>query len=522
MPSPNIIIILADDLGYSDISPFGGELDTPALQRLAEHGTRMSSYYVTPRCSPSRAALLTGQQPHAVGIGVLTTNDAPNGYPGSLSTDAPTLAERLREEGYVTGLFGKWHLSSDISTPNRTWPQQRGFDEFHGILPGAASYYQPPLMHGEARIPARELGDDYYFTDDISEHGADFVRRHAREKNPFFMYLSYTAPHWPLQAREKDIAKYRKRYALGWTEARTGRLQRLRNSGLLPEDTKLSQAQGLASWKDDESAAWQVERMAVYAAQVEAMDRGIGKVIEELEMTGEFDNTIILFFSDNGGCAEELPPETASKFLDEVICPRTTPAGESIRIGNDPEVMPGPATTYASYGENWATVSNTPFRLWKRWVHEGGISSPFIVSWPDGGVPAGVISHALGHVTDIVPTVMAAAGASANTPGQSLLPAWKQPTDERAERTLCWEHIGNAAIRKGKWKLVREWGAAWELYDISTDRTESMDLSAALPDLVKELASEWTQWAEDNGVLPWNSVLQDYRLRGKPVERAIG
>ncbi|RZT27510.1 arylsulfatase [Kribbella sp. VKM Ac-2569] len=519
MPQPNVIVIVADDLGYSDIGPFGGEIDTTSLQRLSDRGVRMSSYYVTPRCSPSRAALLTGRHPHSVGIGVLTTDNRPNGYAGSLRTDVPTLAEMLRGRGYATGLFGKWHLASEFSTPSDTWPTRRGFDEFRGILPGASSFFQPPLVEGEERVPD-QVGDDFYFTDDISEHGADFVRRHAAQEEPFFLFLAYTAPHWPLHAREADIVKYRERFAAGWGPVRKERLRRLQEEGLVPGVDRLPDAQTAAEWPDQDTA-WQVERMAVYAAQVEALDRGVGRVLDALDASGAAEDTMIVFLSDNGGCAEELPPEIP--FLSEVVCPRTTPSGEEVVLGNDASVLPGPASTYQSYGPDWATVSNTPFRLWKRWVHEGGISTPFIASWPGGGVPrGGRISHSLGHVTDIVPTVMDALGAPNPGEGESLLEAWRNPETSGAERTVWWEHIGNAAIRRGRWKLVRAWGGPWELYDIEADRIESTDLSAEQPELVEELTAAYTEWAESHAVIPWQDVLDDYAARGIPVARAVG
>lgn len=520
MPTPNIVVILADDLGYSDIAPFGGEIDTPSLARLADRGIRMSSYYVTPRCSPSRAALLTGHHPHSVGIGVLTTDNRPNGYAGSLTTEVPTLAEHLSERGYATGLFGKWHLASEFQVPSATWPTRRGFDEFRGIMQGASSFYNPPLMQGEERIPADQLPDDFYFTDDITEQGAGFIARHAAAEEPFFLFLTYTAPHWPLHAREEDIAKYRERFAAGWEELRDARLERLRAEGMLPEVDHLPSAQVLPAWEESRSD-WEIERMSVYAAQVESLDRGVGRILDALAEAGVDDDTLVVFLSDNGGCAEELPPGVG--IFPPTICPRETRAGEPVVLGNDPAVMPGGEGTYQSYGQNWATVSNTPFRLWKRWVHEGGISTPFIASWPAGGVDAGgAISHVVGHVTDIVPTVLDIVGAPAATEGQSLLPVWRNPSVEGSERTLFWEHIGNAAVRRGRWKLVREWGGAWELYDIAADRIESDDRASAEPAVVAELEAAYDEWAASHGVIPWQEVLDDHESRGIPKERAVG
>jgi arylsulfatase len=516
---PNIVIILADDLGYSDIAPFGGEIDTPSLERLSWRGVRMSSYYVTPRCSPSRAALLTGRHPHSVGIGVLTSDNRPVGYPGSLDTEVPTLAELLSAQGYTTGLFGKWHLASEFHVPSDTWPTRRGFDEFRGILQGAASYYNPPMVHGETPIPARDLPDDFHFTEDVTASGVDFIQRHGGSEHPFFLMLTYTAPHWPLHSREQTIAKYRERFSAGWNAMREERLRRLLDQGLVPGVSELPQDQVLPDWADAGSD-WEIERMAVYAAQVESLDRGIGRILDALSERDMDEDTLVIFLSDNGGCAEEL--EIGMDSYSEDICPRFTRAGAPVSLGNDPEVLPGPENTYQSYGQDWATVSNTPFRLWKRWVHEGGISTPFIVSWPAGGIDSGgSVSHAVGHITDILPSVLDAAGLSDDgAEGESLLPMWRNVNDPGEERTLFWEHMGNAAVRRGPWKLVREWGGEWELFDVETDRTESTDLAEIYPALVAELQAEYHKWAVDHGVIPWQRVLNLFESRGLPSEQA--
>jgi arylsulfatase A-like enzyme len=520
MTSPNVIVILADDLGFSDIAPFGGEIDTPALQRLAEGGIRMSSYYVTPRCSPSRAALLTGHHPHSVGIGVLTTDNRPNGYPGSLTTEVPTLAERLKTVGYSTGLFGKWHLASQATTPSETWPTRRGFDEFRGIMPGATSYYRPPMVQGEERLADEDLPEDFFFTEDITTSGVDFVKRHAADDEPFFLFLTYTAPHWPLHASEDEISKYRDRFRDGWTTAREERLRRLQELGIVPNVDQLPSSPALPEWSESHRE-WQIERMAVYAAQVESLDRGVGRILDALDEAGVVDDTLVLFFSDNGGCNEELP--VGRNPFNELVCPPLTRSGQEVRVGNDPTVMPGPADTYQSYGEAWATVSNTPFRMWKRWVHEGGISTPFIASWPSGGIPSGgEIRTAPGHVVDIVPSILDAIGLSGDTEGQSLLPVWRDASVSDQDRAMYWEHVGNAAVRRGRYKLVREWGGAWELYDIVTDRIESHDLAQKMPDLVRELLEDYEQWAAAHSVIPWQNVLDDHSARGVPTAQALG
>lgn len=520
---PNVIVILADDLGYSDLGCFGGEVDTPNIDRIAQSGVSMSSFYVTPRCSPSRAALMTGRQPHTVGIGILTADDRPNGYPGTLDLRAPTMAERLREHGYVTALAGKWHLSSDARTPNDSWPTRRGFDEFHGILHGCASYYQPRLVTGETPDPPEAVSGDYYITDDLTDTAVDFVQRSAAGRQPFFLYLAYTAPHWPLHARETDIARYRARYAAGWDELRSRRSERLARLGLGGVGAPTPRDGDVPAWEDVDDREWEIERMAVYAAQIEVMDRGIGRLLDELERNGELENTLIMFSSDNGACAEPLPPNPDIKVMNADICPPLTRSGQPVQVANRPDVSPGPEESYSSYGRGWANLSNTPFRLYKRWVHEGGISSPLVASWPAGRVSSGQVRPHLGHIIDILPTVMHAAGVPVDdVDGVSLLKAWQGEEDCMPERALFWEHIGNAAVRRGRWKLVREAGAAWELYDISADRCESVDLSGRESLLVDELAALWQDWADRAGVLAWDDVLADYRRRGLPELAAKG
>jgi len=523
---PNVLMILADDLGYSDLGSFGGEIDTPHLDRLAERGIRMDTFYVTPRCSPSRAALLTGRHPHAVGVGVLTDDDRPRGYRGSLVPEAPTLAEKLRELGYRTSLVGKWHLSSDTRTPNETWPTRRGFDDYYGILHGCSSYYNPPLVEGEDRLPDAASADpDYYITDDLTERALRTIADAEATDAPWFLYLAYTAPHWPLHARERDIAKYRERYTRGWDELRADRLSRQRDLGLQSSDHLADRDARVPAWSDTDHHEWEIERMATYAAQVEAMDRGIGRIIDTLEARGVLDDTLVVFSSDNGACAEKLPSSDVRWAFPPEICPRTTRDGRPVRVGDEPSIMPGPEEGYAGYGRSWAHLSNTPFRLYKRWVHEGGIASPLIACWPAGGVTNGTTVHSPAHVVDLMPTILAAAGADAEaSAGISLLPLWRGDAEAAVsagagERDLFWEHVGNAAVRRGRWKLVREAGRPWELYDLAQDRSEQDDLVHEHPDLVGALEDAWTDWAREQGVISWDDLLADYRERGR--ERVI-
>lgn len=514
--SPDVLVILADDLGFSDLAAFGGEISTPALDRLARRGVRMSSFYVTPRCSPSRAALLTGRHSHEVGVGVLTSDDRPHGYRGSLDPAAPTLAERLRGAGYTTALAGKWHLSSNTSAPDETWPTRRGFDEFYGVLPGAVSYYAPPLVDGEERLPPSATEGDYYLTDDLTRYARGFVRRAHASGRPWFLYLAYTAPHWPLHAREADVARYRERYRAGWDRLRERRLARQHHLGLATAGDLPRRDPRVPAWFEARDPEWEVERMAVYAAQVEAMDRGVGVLLDQLAAQGTLDDTLVVFCSDNGACAEELPPPSGRLPAD--AAPPETRDGRPVRVGNSPDVVPGPEDTYASYGRSWAHLSNTPFRMYKRWVHEGGIASPLVASWPAGGVLSGHLAGGPGHVVDIAPTVLQAVGSdAAGMAGVSMLDQWRGA--DAVERPLFWEHLGNAAVRYGRWKLVREAGRPWELYDVVADRGETRDLAGEHADAVARLELRWNRWARSAGVIEWDRLLEYYRARG--LERSV-
>lgn len=496
---PNIVVVLADDLGYSDIGAYGGEIDTPHLDALAAGGVRMASFYNTARCSPSRASLLTGRDPHETGIGILTDDQRPHGYPGSLSTSVPTIAEHLSAAGYRTCLSGKWHLSADTATPNDTWPTRRGFDEFHGILAGADDYFHPRgLFDGEQRqdVP----GEGYYLTDAVTDHAVEFVR--GAGGDPFFLYLAYTAPHWPLHAPEEVVRRYEERYLAGWDELRDARLQRLRDSGLLGGESPLSPLDpDEPAWSETDEKAWQARRMAVYAAQVEIMDAGIGRVVAALRETGELADTLIVFLSDNGGCAEEVPPPDAVHFRTRQ--PSHTPDGRPMRLGNEPGIVPGPADTFSSYGRAWANLSNTPFRLYKRWVHEGGIASPMIAHWPGGDLAGGTVRSEPFQLVDVAPTLAEVAGTGpVGSRGVSMVDTWRGG-DAPADRALYWEHIGNCAIRVGPLKLVRLAGGDWELYDLDRDRSELHDLAGDRPDDVARLSARWQDWADHHGVLPW-------------------
>jgi len=520
---PNVLLIINDDMGYSDIGCYGGEVDTPNLDRLAESGLRFTQFYNTPRCSPSRASLLTGLYPHQAGIGVLTYPTGPEGYAGDLGRDTVTIAEVLKESGYRTYMSGKWHVSSSLVEPTDSWPMQRGFDAFYGTIIGAGSFYYPnTLTRGNDNIDHEAENDpEFFYTDAISDQAAAFIRDHHEKHGeaPFFQYVAYTAPHWPLHAHPDDIAKYRGRFDAGWDRLREERLERMVAAGLIEPDWKLTERDPTQPpWDEAEHKEWLLRCMEVYAAQIDRMDQGIGRIIVALEDTGRLDDTLIFFLSDNGACAEDIPENvTMEELVNELMIARShTRAGEPVTVGNIPSIMPGPEDTYQSYGVAWANLSNTPFRLYKHWTHEGGVATPFLCHWPSGIADKGTIRHTPAHIPDIMATIVDAAGASYPSryadrdippmEGVSLLPVLA--TDALPERPMFFEHEGNAAVRLGRWKLVREYPGDWELYDMQVDRTETRDLAAAHPEVVADLAARWDGWAARAGVIAREKILE--------------
>ncbi|MBL7141245.1 MAG: arylsulfatase [Planctomycetes bacterium] len=528
---PNLIVIMSDDMGFSDLGCYGGEIATPTLNGLAAKGVRFTQFYNTARCCPTRASLLTGLYQHQAGIGHMMGNNNLPGFQGDLGTNCVTMAEALRPAGYGTYMTGKWHVTPyrGPDTPKHNWPCQRGFDRYFGTIHGAGSFYDPNgLTRDNEFIPPGS--DDFYYTDAISDNAATYIRDHRREKPqaPFFMYVAYTAAHWPMHARPEDIAKYKGRYDAGWQAVRQARYQRMRRMGLLKEQWDLS-PRDAELWENvsPEDRAWHIRRMEVYAAMVTVMDEGIGRIVQALKDTGAYENTLILFLQDNGGCAEEFgsqgePRNNAKNVkaepmapgeLQTQMVPPVTRDGKPVRVGHG--VMPGPADTYIAYGKEWANVSNTPFRLYKHWVHEGGIATPLIAHWP-AGIPEsrhGAYEPQPGHLIDIMATCVDLAGAAYPktfkgkeiTPmqGVSLAPAFSGK-DLGRPGPIYWEHEGNRAVRDGKWKLVAKGAAGdWELYDMEADRSELHNLADQHPDRVKEMAERWETFARQAHMIPW-------------------
>lgn len=497
---PNLVLILADDMGFSDVGSYGGEIPTPHLDSLAKGGIRFTHFYNNARCCSTRSSLLTGLYAHQTSVGFMVDagRDLP-GYRGDMTRNSPTIAEALRQRGYHTAMSGKWHVTP-ITRSKDNWPRQRGFDRFFGTIHGAGSFYAPATLTEENE--SIEPGKDFYYTDAIANKSVEYIKSAAKGDKPFFLYTSFTAPHWPLHAFADDIARYRKLYEKGWDQLRLNRHRRQVEMGIIDPKWSLSpRGERIPAWKDAPNKTWQIERMATYAAMMDRMDQGIGRMLAALKETNTFDNTLVCFLSDNGGCAEELGTQMRARHV-----PLTTRSGNSVRPGNDPAIMPGPEDTYQSYGLGWANASNTPFRLYKHWVHEGGIATPFIAQFPGRITNPGGITHQPGHIIDVMSTFTAAAGKPLRLEGQSLLPVFRG-RDTLSRRTLCWEHEGNRAIRQGRHKLVSRHPGGWELYDLAADRTESHDLAPFQPSLVKSLATRYQKWANRVGVEAWDKVL---------------
>ena len=547
---PNIVLIMSDDMGYSDLGCYGSEIETPVLDKLAANGIRFSQFYNIARCCPTRASLLTGLYPSQTGMGFMTGNQGKPGYQGEISKQCVTIAEVLKSAGYQSYMTGKWHVArnlEDIDSLKYNWPLQRGFDKFYGTITGAGSFWDPwTLTRGNTFItpendPEYDPEEPWYYTDAINDNAVKFIQAHT-EKNseaPFFLYVAHTAPHWPMHAPEEEIARYKGKYDEGYGAIRKRRHQNLIELGLIDEDWQLSEP--VAQWDTTSNKAWHARNMEVYAAMITRMDKGIGKIVNELKRNKILENTLILYLHDNGAAAETVahfannnPYDTLTASpvydpmgpdeLQTLMAPRQNRAGFPVVV-NSKKVMAGCDQTFHTYGPAWANVSNTPFRQYKQWVHEGGIATPLIVHWPDKIKDHGGIRHQKGHVMDIMATLVEISGA--NYPeryndqqiipmeGKSLLNVFTK--DEAIERdAIYFEHGGNRAIIKGNWKLVskaapRNWRFIrideipledWALYDMEKDRTETRDLANQKPEKVKKMAEMWQLWAERTYTIP--------------------
>lgn len=526
---PNILLIMADDLGYSDIGCYGGEIKTPNLDNLAKNGLRFSQFYNASRCCPTRASLLTGLYSHQAGMGDMSNDQGAPGYRGYLTENTVTLAEVLKTAGYQTGMIGKWHLSNTpaqstkekhlawlnhqtdypVFAPLDQYPVNRGFDKFYGTIWGVVNFFDPfSLVNGTA--PVKSVDKDYYYTDAINDSAANYIRQFAKNEAPFFLYVAHTAPHWPLHALPEDIERYKEVYKAGWDVIRNARYEKMIREGLFDE----KQAALSARWREENTwmgnihKEWDAYAMAVRAAMVDRMDKGIGQIIQTLKETGQLDNTLILFLSDNGASSDD-----AQNYGPGFDRPGETRSGEAIIYPVRKQVLPGPETTFASANEMWSNVANTPFRYWKTKAFEGGICTPLIVSWPKGlTVKKGGVTNQTGHVIDFMATFSELAGArypqvyksSKITPteGLSLVPIFKGK-QRKGHQYLFFEHLNSKAVRNGDWKLVSlNEKSDWELYNLKTDRTEMNNLARQNSAMVEKLKAKWYDWANKSKVLP--------------------
>ena len=527
---PNIVVIMADDLGFSDLGCYGGEVDTPVLNGLAKNGLRFNAFYNTSRCCPSRAALLTGQYPHQAGIGQMTMDRNLPGYRGRLDEQTVTLAEVLKTAGYQTGMVGKWHVSptedlggneqlewlnhqteKETFSDLTTYPTARGFDKYYGNIWGVVDYFDPfALVNGTE--PVKEVPEDFYYTDAIGDSAVAYVDHFVKEEKPFFLYVAHCAPHWPLMAPEEEIKKYEHVYDEGWQKIREERYKKLIEKGIFKGDTtKLSEFMFPdLKWAENENENWDSRAMAVHAAMIDRMDQNIGKLIDKLEATGQLDNTVIMFMSDNGASSER--PSQYGIGFDR---PSETRDGREIHypVKKSEEHLAGPETVMSGIGPVWANVANTPFRYWKARVYEGGITSPFIVHWPAGIKENGAVKTQAAHIIDIMPTLLELSGATypeefnGNTidpyMGESMVSAFTNTEEAPINETLFWEHFGAAALRQGDWKLVKlDGNADWELYNLKEDRTEMNNLAAKYPERLKAMQEEWNAMAKTTDVFP--------------------
>ena len=496
---PNIVVIVADDLGFSDVSCYGSEIQTPNIDRLAARGVRFREFYNNGRCCPSRASLMTGLYPHQVGVGAMIDGyakwirDAAHrpSYDDHLSAAAPTIAELLHLAGYRTLMCGKWHLGDRPAE----WPARRGFDRSFALIPGAMNYWggesdgprAPMALDDEPYTPPH---DGFFATDAFTDRAIEFLAEARQNDKPFFLYLAYNSPHWPLHAPPEDIAKHRGKYDSSWQQIREARFRRMIDIGVIDPSLEMAPMDrgGVKAWGDlgeAEQNEW-ARRMEIFAAQVTRMDDNIGRVLAELDRLGVADNTLVMVLSDNGGAPED---------------PHHGRPGAEL----------GSRDSFWGYARPWATVSCTPWRGHKVTAYEGGVSGPAIARWPSGipNLEQGSIVDGPAHFIDLAPTFLELASAT-NAPhfeGRSIVDMIKGQSAP-ADRTLFWEHEGNRAVRKGNWKLVELASSkvGWELYDLATDRSEQHNLAAKRPDLVAELVVEYERWADRCGVVPWNEI----------------
>lgn len=510
---PNFVVVLVDDMGYSDPGCYGGEIETPNLDRLAAEGVRFSEFYNCARCTPTRASLLTGAYAHRVGM---------KDFGQTMDTKAPTVAENLRDAGYATAMVGKWHLTALPRTENdaerirwmnheldldipfgelASYPLHRGFDRFWGIIWGVVNHFDPfSLTDGDEPV-TEAPGEDFYMTDAVTDYAIDYLRDLSTDSKPFFLYVAYTAPHWPIHAPEETIAKYQNRYDEGWDKLREERFARQQEIGLFDQAVPLGDlSAGEGKWEEKSSKErrYLAEKMAVHAAMVDRVDVGLGRILEELRRSGEMDNTVILFMSDNGTSPEIPGPPGYDRYSGTrdgrgALREHELKKGDNIRkLGSD--------ESYTGVGAPWASASNTPLRFWKAESYDGGCRTPLVVHWPSGlkTAPGSIVSD-VGHVIDIAPTCYELAGVTPRSgtfaDGVSLAPVLAGESLQ-GDRLLYFEHESGRGVRAGKWKASKRHGQDWELFDILADPGETSNLAGEHPQKLERLKNAWSSWAE--------------------------
>ena len=478
---PNILLIMSDDMGFSDLGCYGGEVETPSLDGLAKNGVRFTEFYGTARCWPSRATLLSGR------------------YSNSLTSNQVTIAELVKKAGYQTGMVGKWHLSK---TATENGPIQRGFDSYYGTIVGGGSYWMPPGLTRDTQT-VKPDSRDYYYTEKIGDEAVKQIHGFAKSTKPFFQYVAFTSPHWPLHARQEVIQKYLKRYQGGWEVLRQKRYQRMLETGLIDKQRWPLPAPEpvVEDWDTVDHKDWRIRNMAVYAAMIDHMDQAIGRIVGALKDTGCLEDTLIIFTNDNGACSEHLRGNAWNTAKNVLEWAETQ--GKTISVGDNMDIESGGPLTFHSVGRNWANAQNTPLRRYKANVHEGGACVPCIMHWPRGlKPPPGSVTGQRGHLVDILSTCIELAGASypGDFNGNSILPnegtsllAAIQGRQQDPRRTYYFNHQGTHAVIKGDWKIVRERGekGKWHLYNLTREKTEITDHAECMPEKVKELAALW-------------------------------
>lgn len=562
--APNVVVVLVDDLGFADLGCYGSEIPTPNIDRLAAEGVQFTNFHVTPMCSPTRAALLTGVNPHRAGAGHVANSDP--GFPGyaaELADDVATAAELFRDSGYHTIAIGKWHLTKDADLsdagPRHSWPCQRGFDRYYGVLDAFTNLHHPHrLVQDNHTVEVDRYPDGYYVTDDLTDRAISFIR-HAKASNPsqpFFCYFAHIAVHAPLQCKESDHDRHRGRYDAGWDALRAARHARQVELGLLPEGTVLpprntEAGDDVTPWDDLDPAdqALYSRYMEVYAAMVDSVDQSVGRLYAALEETGDADNTIFLFLSDNGASREGEAAGTTAYFR-SLVSKNATDI-EDLDFDRERIDLAGTAQALVHYPRGWAMASNTPFRLYKINTHAGGHSVPFILHWPAGQRERGHVAGAVtggrrdqwSHVTDLLPTLCDLAGVTRPAErdghvlqplnGVSLQPVLVDPEARHDHGSQYTEMSGHRGFYDGeRFEVVTRHEALtpfgdheWELYDLESDRTETTNLADANPDLVAELAAGFERAARENQVYPLDEgsrlryvIRPDYEL---PLEAPV-